>query len=261
MSISYYTVNGQTGTAQTIGNSTYYSSPYGNYSATQIGGQTFYSGDLKGSSYSSGGNTYYNLDGIGNITAQPIGNTTYYNTPLGSFNAQTIGNQTFYSGSINGSAQTIDDTLYFDLPGLTSSYNRYIDILTGIQSDLPTPTSGAPANSAPPSEASPIAQSNETFRLSRGATHSIEFIPGVTRLEIDDSEFQIGGMRLIKTANNVTKYRKLAKKNKAHFIYSSYSGVLSYDSNSESTGFGSMEQIAYLTNKPRNLSSNDFTMI
>lgn len=175
MSISYYTVNGQTGTAQTIGNSTYYSSPYGNYSATQIGGQTFYNGDLRGSSYSSGGNTYYNLDGIGNITAQPIGNTTYYNTPLGSFNAQRIGNQTFYSGSINGSSQTIDDTLYFDLPGVASSYPRYIDILTGIGYNYPSLASESSVDSAPAGGATEETQGLQIAeRFGRAQTGALE---------------------------------------------------------------------------------------
>lgn len=106
-----------------------------------------------------------------------------------------------------------------------------------------------------------ISGGSSLISLSRDETRRSKFTNGSSSLMVDTNIFDVDQVKLVGTARTSRQYRKLVKKNKSHFIYSSYSGVLSYDSNLDSRGFGSIDQVAVLTNKPRSLSTSDFTLL
>ena len=111
-------VTGNSGTANTIGGTTYYTFDNGvSGTSNTIGGTTYYnfSDGTSGTANTMGGTTYYDsAAGIG--TATTIGGTTYYTLPGGSTGlATTMGGTTYYDiGGNSGTSNTIGGTTYYD---------------------------------------------------------------------------------------------------------------------------------------------------
>lgn len=126
------------------------------------------------------------------------------------------------------------------------------------QTPPPANTTSVPQG---PIESEPLGGIQLAAGLGTPNTLRETYVPGVTQLVIDTRLFPLRGQTpRVKTVRNVKAYQKAVKRNRHDFIYSSYSGVLSFDSNPSSRGFGSMDQLVEFVNQPSSLPRDIFSL-
>jgi hypothetical protein len=135
---------------------------------------------------------------------------------------------------------------------------QFNDKLLTLQERPPEPV--APVEQAPPQTQPTTASQPSTpgaISLADGLGDALikaVYDPNSTVLAFNPEVIDTGTRLRVKTAKSVKKYQELVKKNKYHFIYGSYSGVLSYNPDPYSKGFSGMDQLVHFTNKPDRIS-------